>query len=163
VGDPVVVNASPLIVLARIDGLRWLPSLSDDLRVPQTVLQELEAGEPRDGAASAVRATPFLKIVPDMEVPAVVAAWGIDPGESQVLAHALVAQKSTAFLDDRAARRAARSLGVPLIETAGFVALLKQRRVIEQVGPILDALRDAGLRLSENVVREILSMAGEAP
>jgi predicted nucleic acid-binding protein len=161
VGNPVILNASPLIVLARIDGLRWLPVLSDDLRVPQTVLHELEAGEPRDGAATAVRATPFLEIVADMEVPAVVAAWGIDPGESQVLSHALAGQKRTAFLDDRAARRAAQSLGVPLIGTAGLVALLKQRQVIEKVAPILDALRDAGLRLGKNVVREILSIAGE--
>jgi predicted nucleic acid-binding protein len=45
-----IVNASPLIVLAKIDHQHLLTPLADELIVPQTVVDEIAAGvgEPID-------------------------------------------------------------------------------------------------------------------
>jgi len=99
-----VVNASPLILLARIERLDLLTSLAETVRVPRSVLQELEAGAHRDAAADAVRNTPGLSIVPDPSVPEQVAAWDLGAGETHVIADALEVPDAEAVLDDLAAR-----------------------------------------------------------
>lgn len=45
-----VVNASPLILIARIDRLDLLTSLAKLLIVPEAVLREIQAGSERDGS-----------------------------------------------------------------------------------------------------------------
>ena len=45
-----VIDASPLILLSRIERLDLLISLSTDLVVPLAVVEELDAGSHRDGA-----------------------------------------------------------------------------------------------------------------
>jgi predicted nucleic acid-binding protein len=49
-----VVNASPLIFLARIERLDLLASLAKLLVVPEAVIREIQAGSNRDGAADRV-------------------------------------------------------------------------------------------------------------
>ena len=49
-----VVNASPLIFLARIERLDLLTSLAKPLVVPAAVIREIQAGSDRDGAADQI-------------------------------------------------------------------------------------------------------------
>ncbi|MDP2810752.1 MAG: DUF3368 domain-containing protein [Rhodocyclaceae bacterium] len=63
--------------------------------------------------------------------------------------------------DDDYARRCAQSLGIQTLGTCGVIVLAKRRGVIAEVGPCLDALRAAGLWLSDSLVRAVLSESGE--
>jgi len=47
-----VVNASPLILLARIGQLAWLEQLAQVVWVPATVIREVEAGKDKDSSAN---------------------------------------------------------------------------------------------------------------
>ena len=87
--DVWVCNSSPLISLARIARLDLIESLAGKILVPATVHREIEAGGERDSAAQAIKSSSRLQITPDVEVPESVRTWGLDPGESQVLAVAL--------------------------------------------------------------------------
>jgi predicted nucleic acid-binding protein len=115
VADRWVSNASPLIVLARSGYLDLLRALPAPVLVPAAVLSELEAGDARDGAASGVRALECVAGVDDIVVPDTIASWRLDAGESQVLAHAAANSGAGVLLDDRAARRCARTLGLPVL------------------------------------------------
>ena len=159
---PIVVSASPLILLARIDHLDWLLAVSEDIRVPQSVVAEVEAGDERDGAARRLLGAAFIRPVPDLDVPTIVATWGLGRGETQVITHALAAPTATAVLDDLAGRRAAKVLGLDIIGTAGLVALLRQRKAIPSAATAFEALREAGLRLSGSLVDQILAKVGES-
>ncbi len=164
--EPLVINASPLILLSRIGGLDWLAGLSCDLRVPAAVLWELEEGRTRDDCAVQVRGRANLRVVADLALSPAVVAWQLGPGESQVIAHALASPPARTLLDDRAARRAARSFGCRVIGTLGAVALLAHRGVIRDLPETVDRLRAAGLRISQPVVDRILADAlgrGEPP
>lgn len=55
VDETLVVNASPLILLARIERLDLLASLAKILVVPEAVIREIQAGSDRDGTAEKIR------------------------------------------------------------------------------------------------------------
>ena len=69
--DVWVVNASPLIALARIQCLPLLADLSGAILIPERVLAEVEAGLSKDPAAAEILAwsAPFVRQLPDNNVP----------------------------------------------------------------------------------------------
>jgi len=82
-------------------------------------------------------------------------------GESEAIALAVEIGASRLILDDRRARRIARNLGVPITGTVGVDLRAKQLGVIPLVRPVLDAMRVAGLWLSDAVYQQALQLAGE--
>lgn len=156
-----VVNASPLILLARIDRLDLLASLGKVIVVPQAVTQEIHAGSDRDGTADKLKDLSSLVRVDDRPIPDRIRFWDLGAGESQVLAHGLERPGAEVVLDDLAARRCARSLHLPMIGTLGVVILCRHRGVIPSARPVLEILREAGLRLKPALMDEALAKVGE--
>jgi predicted nucleic acid-binding protein len=156
-----VVNASPLILLARIDRLDLLASLAKLLVVPEAVIREIQAGSDRDGSAGKVENLPSILRVEDLPVADRIRLWDLGAGESQVLAHALERPGAEVVLDDLAARRCARSLGLSMIGTLGIVVLCRDRGVISAARPVLETLCEAGLRLKPALMDEALAKVGE--
>ncbi|HEV7506372.1 MAG TPA: DUF3368 domain-containing protein [Thermoanaerobaculia bacterium] len=156
-----VVNASPLILLARIDRLDLLASLAKLLVVPAAVIREIQAGSHRDETAHRIKNLPSVLQVADRPVPDRIRLWDLGAGESQVLAHGLERPGAEVVLDDLAARRCARSLDLPMIGSLGIVILCRHRSVINAARPVVEALREAGLRLKPALMDEALAKVGE--
>jgi predicted nucleic acid-binding protein len=76
-------------------------------------------------------------------------------------AHSVASPGSTAILDDRAARRGATALNIPTRVTLHVVIEAKRSGVVPAVAPLIDCLRNAGLFLSDALVRSALEAAGE--
>ncbi len=157
-----VFNASPLILLSRIDGLPWLAAIGSERLVPARVLEELRAGAARDAAAAEVAAASGLTVVDVGAIDPRVVAWGLDPGESHVLTLAL-ARDAIAVLDDRAARRAASALGIRIAGTLGTIALLARLGVVADAASVFARLREAGLYLDDDLVARVLAEIAKAP
>jgi predicted nucleic acid-binding protein len=96
-----VANASPLIVLSKINQQQLLEQLADELALPEAVLVEINAGPEEDAARRYLAESP-LPVVSVMPEP-LVAAWDLGAGESAVLAHALAHPGWKAVVDDGAA------------------------------------------------------------
>lgn len=156
-----VVNASPLILLARVDRLDLLVSLAKPLVLPEAVVREIQAGSHHDETADRIKDLPSILRVADRPVPNRIRRWDLGAGESQVLAHGLERPGSEVVLDDLAARRCARSLELPMIGTLGVVILCRHRGVISAARPIIEKLREAGLRLKPALMEEALAKVGE--
>lgn len=156
-----VVNASPLILLARIERLDLLAALADHLVVPEAVIREIQAGSERDATAERIKGLTSLLRVADRPVSDRIRLWDLGAGESQVLAHGLERPDARVVLDDLAARRCARSLGLPMLGTLGVVILCRHRGIISAARPLLVALREAGLRLKPDLMDEALAQVGE--
>jgi predicted nucleic acid-binding protein len=155
------VNASPLIYLTRAGLLDVLNEPGIPVMVPDEVLAELGRLSPNDPAALAVVQSTWLQVVPTPPIPVSVQAWNLDAGESAVLAVALGQPDSQAILDDLAARRCARALNVPLQGTLGLILVAKELGMISAVRPVLDALRQTGMYVSNWLARQVLDQAGE--
>jgi predicted nucleic acid-binding protein len=160
-----VVNASPLIHLARVSLLELLRGPDRDLKVvvPAVVLDEVLRGAGHDPTAGLVEAATrdWLTVVPTPVIHPDIQPARIDAGEIAVLSIARAAPGSTVVLDDRAARAEADRLGIPKTGTLRLLLEAKEHGMIPSVRIPLEELRARGMRLSEDVWREVLSLAGE--
>jgi len=65
------------------------------------------------------------------------------------------------MIDDSAARRCAKTLGMEMLGTGGMLVLAKKRGLIESVSDALKKLQDAGLYVSQEIVELLKQQAGE--
>ena len=120
--NSVVVNASPLICLSK-SGLSYLlPSMFNDIVVPDPVFKEVVTKGGRD-----IKWDKRIYKIIDVTINPQVASWDLGNGESSVLSFALNNKEYWAIIDDREARRCALSLGCRFTGTIGIVILAKKR------------------------------------
>lgn len=155
------MNASPLIYLTQVKLLEVLHEPGVPVVVPDRVLAEIGAHGASDPAVVAVTAASWIQIVPPPPIPQQVIDWGLDPGESAVLALALEQPGSMAILDDLDARRCAASLDLPTQGTLGLILVAKGLGLIAEVRPLIDQLRQAGFFVSPALAEQVLRAAGE--
>ena len=159
--DKRIVNASPLVFLAREGLLEMLSQGGFDVVVPEAVLREIRAHGASDPTVVAIGRASWLATAPARSIPPEVAAWDLGPGESAVLALAMAEPGATVVIDDRDARRCARSLMVPLIGTLGLVLRARKEGLIPEARAVVERLRESGMYLSDQVVKESLALVGE--
>ena len=158
--DRWVVNASPLILLAKIGHLHLLTELADELVVPEAVLDEVNVGPEDDPARRFFVSTSLPTVAVTLD--ATIMAWDLGDGETAVLSYAGTHAGWTAIIDDGAARRCARALAIPLLGTLGIILRARQAGLIEAATPLLQALKAAGIRLDDEVIRNALrAVSGE--
>jgi predicted nucleic acid-binding protein len=154
-GEKWVVNASPVIALARAGQLELLAHLPQQVFIPQKVAEEISVGPENDPARQAVESGMF-KIVKTHPPPPEIFAWDLGKGETAVLSFALENPDWTAILDDGAARRCARSFSIAVTGTLAVVILAKQYSLIESAAQVLRALQSNDFRLDDAVIRSAL-------
>jgi predicted nucleic acid-binding protein len=151
-----VVNASPLIVLARAGQLDLLASLADEVVIPREVALEIEAGPAQDEARQALAEGQFTLIDTPPPPPELI-AWDLGAGETAVLSLAIADSRWTALLDDAATRKCARSFSVPLKGTLAVVMMAKQQGLIPSAAEVIRGLVSGGFRLDDAVIRQALA------
>jgi predicted nucleic acid-binding protein len=157
-----VVNASPVILLAKVGYVSLLEALTVELTIPDAVAREIREGPESDPGRQWLEGAGGAYLYPPEPVVPVVAGWDMGAGESQVLSWAYQRPGSEVILDDRAARNCAAALGVPVRGTLGVLLLAKREGKVPLVTPILDDLRSAGFRISAAIGDTARRLAGEA-
>ncbi|MGC1248687.1 MAG: DUF3368 domain-containing protein [Spirulinaceae cyanobacterium] len=157
----VVINSSPLIVLFKSQQAELLPQLFSEILVPIAVWNEVTASGKSELSTVQLPNVSWARKVDIANVAPEIVAWDLGKGESEVLSLAWKNPAHVAIVDDRAARRCAKSLAIVTIGTGGLLLLAKQRGLISVVTPRLQALRDAGLWLSDSLFNLLKQQAGE--
>jgi hypothetical protein len=155
-----ITDASPLIALAKIGRAALLEELAEELMVPTAVAAEVLDGPPPDPARRLLESGFGVQASPQGLSPRVL-AWGLGPGETEVLSLGLERQDATVVIDDAAGRRCATALGVPLIGTLGVVVRAKRLGRIDSAAAVFRSLRDTGFRIDDRTVRRVLGQIGE--
>ena len=160
--DRLIANASPLIFLSRVGGLGWVSGLCPPfVGVPRGVMGEISAGHDGQYIIEAIEADDHFRVLDDIALSSVVAAWDLGLGESQVLSHCLGQTGVTAVLDDGAARQCGRSLDITVVGTLGVVLAARRKEWIPAARPVIERLLKEGLYLSSSLVSEALVEVGE--
>ena len=155
----VVADSSALLSLAACGRLPLLDELYGDVRVPAAVWREcVVAGKPHADALAK-----YLDgRVADLDLSdLIIAGVGLGRGELEALALYKRLHADRLLLNDRRARRVARVNSVQVIGSLGVLLLAKTRGVLPAVRPSLEAIRAAGIHLSDSLVVETLRIAGE--
>ena len=159
--DSAAVNASPLVFLSKAGLLHFLPLAGSPVVVPAAVANEIRQRGASDPTVQALEQTGWLEIVETPPVPALIQAWDLGRGEESVLAYAYAKPGTIAVMDDLAGRRCAEALKIPVNGTLGLTLIAKKRGLIPAARPVLDALRQSGMYLSDRVVNQALMLVGE--
>lgn len=156
-----VLNASPIIVLSRLNLLAALEVVIPNHVIPRGVADEINAG-PNGNPASvwvAAKAPSSIVVVPALSP--VVTGWDLGRGETEVLSWAHEHKGHGVILDDFAARRCATALGIPLRGTLALLVSAKRFGLIRELKPVLDELPRVGFRISSALADEAKRLAGE--
>jgi len=86
------------------------------------------------------------------------AIWRLGQGESEVLEYARRNPGTVAVLDDKAARRSAKALSIPVVGTLGLLLAAKQSKFLESLQAAVDRVRSCGLFVDDAVASRIIAM-----
>jgi predicted nucleic acid-binding protein len=157
-----VVNASPLIFLAKLDQLDLLRKGADTICVPQAVLDEIRA-KPDEATVTIEQASQSwlsIRQVENRNAVEVLLA-DLDLGEAEVIVLAREIKADRVVMDDLDARRLARRVGLDLIGTMGLLLAAHLRGEIPSMWAEIERLRAFGFRVSPSLVEAILREARE--
>jgi hypothetical protein len=156
----VVADTSALVALAACDGLSFLDQLFHDVRVPPAVLRECTVpGKPQverlesylQGRVEAVDLDEF-----------VISVAGLGQGELEAMALYKNLRADRLLVDDHRARKVAAWNKISVIGSLGVLLRAKESGLLQEIRPLLTAIRAAGLYYSEQLCDEALRLAGEA-
>lgn len=158
--DAIVCNTGPLIAIAAATG-DWSLLRSLDLRilVPRVVIAEIESGGPGSPGRGLLATSSWIQVIePDAPAPQYLVAV-LDAGEAAVIATALSLGISTVAIDERTARRIARSCGLLLCGSLGLMLRARQRGQTVDLPAAIQRMRAAGIWIGEDLEREALRLA----
>lgn len=156
-----VVNASPLILLGKINQLHLLARLAAQVVIPHEVAVEIRVGPPGDAARLWLETEGRNLVADPVPFDLRVVAWDLGNGETAVISRALNETGAVCLLDDRAARDCARLFGAQVKGAVGVLLLAKRAGLIPAIRPTIEALLRSGAMLHDSVVREALQLADE--
>jgi hypothetical protein len=155
----IVADTSALVALAACRSLYLLNTLFQAVRVPAAVHRECTVpGKPEadvlaeylNGKVVGVELTRF-----------VIAAAGLGQGELEAMALYRQLSAGGLLMDDRRARKVARFNGMQVIGSIGVLLAARQQGHIQALRPLLEAIRHAGIHISDSLLVEALRLAGE--
>lgn len=149
-----VVDASPIILLAKIGQQNLFTQLANQFIIPIAVKQEIEAGSISDPAYKWLQqeTLSFVSVNPH---PAII-AWDLGLGETAVLSYALANPTYRVVIDDGMARRCAHTLRIPIIGTLGIILKAKQNGLIPSAKSLLHELLAHNFRIQDAILAQVL-------
>jgi predicted nucleic acid-binding protein len=150
-GRPVAVtNTSPVSALVGIEHDHLLASLFAKLIVPLEVWEELRVAPDPAAALAALLYLPNGVFLPSIH-PAPESAAALHAGERAAIALALAHPGAWVLLDDGAARKVARKLGLHVVGTLGVLVEAKRQGLVAEVRPIVERLTEQGIRVNRKL------------
>ena len=159
--DLVVSDTSPLLNLALIERLDLLESQFSDVTIPTQVWRELTNGQNGLDQLRELRETEFLSVVDVARSDLFIEILHeLDLGETAAICYALEQDADLLLLDEKEGRRVARRHELSITGVIG-VLLRGAKAGNVNLEEELDALREAGFWISEDLYSQILSEATE--
>ncbi len=158
----VLTDASPLIVLSRIDGLHWMNAIFGPVYLPLAVRKEVLTGKDKVGEPmirEAIRSKALVVLRRDWKLPQFPF---LGEGEAACIRAAVnLRRPSLLLMDDKAGRMTAMECGFKVAGTAAVIAMAKRQNLIPSATAVFERLLQMDFRLSAEVIRAALEAAGE--
>lgn len=158
--NKIVVNASPIISLANIGQADLLLKITDRLIVPKGVYEEITFHKHSDCASEWIKNL-NPSFIRDVKVAQMISDWNLGKGESQVLSFSWQNDKIPVVIDDKAAKKCAEVFNIKVLGTIAVLIKAKQMTLIDEVKPLLYALKANGFRISNDIVTTAIKLTSE--
>jgi predicted nucleic acid-binding protein len=166
----VLTDASPLIGLARVEGLMWLRDLFGAVWWPAEVRAEVLTGQglPGESAVAPAESAGWLRLTEP--APALPGLPDLDEGEAACIRIALAyrsraadrtAARALLLMDERAGRHIAMEHGLRAAGTAAVIGMAKSRGLIVSAREVFSQLHAKDFRIAPDVIATVLRRVGE--
>lgn len=156
-----ISNTGPVLALSGAGCLELLRDLYSSVTVPNAVHEELVQGGKSGLGLSSYLAATWIQIEPQSRIDPLLLAQ-LDQGEAAVITIALHKNNLATLIDERKARRIARTIyGLEVFGTVRVLLEAKKAGLIDNVSEILTIMRANGYWIHENIVEHALRKAGE--
>ncbi len=159
----VIVNSTPIIVLCGIGKLDVLRELYGEITIPTAVYREVTAME--DSACMQVRKADgwiHIESIRDSTEMKMYKAK-LHAGEVEVMILAQEQKADLVIIDDNAAKKTAKYLGLTVTGTLGILLKAKRKGLVSRVDVLLDEMKRNGFYLDSRLEAFVLEQAGESP
>ena len=161
-----IIDASPLIILAKINKLEILKKTYESVEIASSVYQEVVVNGLKINSRDAhiVKeqiesknikvldlSSEFIKKAKKIE-----SVYGIDTGEAETIALALKLNKKEVIIDEISAREAAKALGIKPIGTLRVLLIAYKNNLISKIDikKLINEMENSKYRLSPKVLIE---------
>ncbi|ASI68634.1 DNA-binding protein [Diaphorobacter nitroreducens] len=165
----VLTDASPLIGLARVDGLPWLQALFGSVWWPAQVRAEVLTGQglPGESVIALAESAGWLRLTES--APTLPELPDLDEGEAACIRVALAHREREAgpaipallLMDERAGRQIALEHGLRVAGTAAVIGMAKSRGIIVSARDVFSRLHATDFRIAPDVIATVLRRVGE--
>lgn len=157
----IVSDTSALSNLAFVEHLWLLEAIYQNVIIPDVVASELAAASnPAIPAILQLNWVQTKSVTQPQLANQLQRERGLDAGEANAIALALEIQADDLLIDERLGRQEAVRLGLSIIGILGVLLIAKQRNLIPQVQPVMDALiNKAGFRISPQLYQRVLTLS----
>ena len=159
----IVSDTSALSNLALVEHLWLLETIYQNVIIPDVVASELAAAS--NPAIPAILQLDWVQtksLTQSQLANQLQQERGLDAGEANAIALALEIRADDLLIDERLGRQEAVRLGLSIIGILGVLLIAKQRNLIAQVKPVMDALANkAGFRISPQLYQRVLTLSQE--
>jgi len=157
-----ICNTGPLIALSMIDRIDILRHLFKLIVVPEAVHKEILEGGITNAGLANYRKIKWIKVITLSSPADLLLESSLDSGEAAVIELARELNANFVLIDERKARKIARTVyGLHVIGSARVLVEAKRRGLLRNVGAALQAMRDGGYWIGDSIVDVALKKAGE--
>lgn len=155
-----VADTSPIVYLVLIEEIGLLPALFTEVVVPSGVAAELSDSRAPEALRRWWAEPPgWIRVADPGDPPAPEAVRRLHRGEREAILLARRLEADIVLLDEKAARQAARALGLPVMGLIGVLAAASAQGRVDVVQAV-ERLRRTNFRVSAALLKELLERAG---
>ncbi|MGF1496684.1 MAG: DUF3368 domain-containing protein [Elainellaceae cyanobacterium] len=157
---PTISNTSPILNLAIVGQLDLLRQQFGQILIPPAVLNELKVDEERPGSLVIRRAIAdeWIQVQPISNQALVqLLRQTLDGGEAEAISLTVELQADWLLLDERDARKVAKSLGLQVTGVLGILLRAKQSGALSSLQSVINNLtQKADFRIAPDLLAKIL-------
>ncbi|OAD22915.1 hypothetical protein THIOM_001263 [Candidatus Thiomargarita nelsonii] len=157
-----ICDTSPLLYLHLVGQLELLHLLYNEIVIPPAVQSELVVGANQGVNVPEPLQISWIRVIPVQAQALMPIVTDLGLGESEVIGLALEHPGSRIIMDDQLGRHIVAANQMTLTGTLGVLLKAKQAGHLNEIKMLLNALRTAGLWMSDILVESVLSQANEA-
>jgi uncharacterized protein len=157
----VIVDTSPLQYLYQVNCLDLLQKLYRKITVPSAVCEELQVGLLQGVDVPTISLIKWIQVIQILSPALVPNVTDLGQGEAEVIALGIQSPESLLILDDSLGRRIADLYRLKYTGTLGVLIKAKKLGHLDEIAPVIDQLRTQGMWLTDNIIGDILRLAGE--
>jgi predicted nucleic acid-binding protein len=151
-----------LITLARIGSLGLLRQLADQVVIPDAVYAEsVSQARGRPGSIEIAQTGWLMRRQVENQAHVMRLRSRVGLGEAEAIVLAQQIRADAVVLDDATARHIAEQEGCRVVGLLGLLINGKRRGLLSTVKPLLDAMRETGFFVGDDLYTAILRQAGE--